>query len=279
MTPLVLHNLSIDDFRHPQEANSLRTLQNTRGIDKVIKKFYDMGFENILKMEHEGSSLKLTKDSFPQITAILRTACEVLGVDTVPSLYVERSDLFTAKTIGVDQPIIIISSECVDKLSNEELLFMLGREITHIKGGQLLYQEIGFIFPQLMDALSQVTLGLSGLLSTGVKYALFQWVQMAQYTADRGGLLACQDTYVVKQLMAKIAGLPEKYWHSFDIDDLRDQAKDFEGFTEKTMDNFIRFLYGNNVWAIARTHEMIHWLDDGEFNQIIARKSKKPFLF
>ena len=251
----------------------MMTLKNTKGLEKVVKKFYDMGVENIIKLQYTGSSLKLSPKYFPDLFRLTETACDILDVDYIPELYVHRSEQFTATTLGVDRPMIAISTECLDKLSKQELLFMIGREVAQIKCQHILYQEIGLIFPELMDALSNITLGLSGVLSSGLKYALFDWAQMAEYTADRGGLLVCQDIYVTKKLFTKLAGLPEKYWATFEVEELDNQARAFEGFTEKTFDKFMRFLYGNNLWAIARAQEIINWVESGEYNKVLVNKS------
>ncbi len=278
MIPQKLPGLSIADYMHPLEDSSFKTLQNTRGLERVVKRFYDMGIENVIKLQYTGSSLKLSAHSYPELNGLINTACEILEVYPVPEIYVERSEQFTATTLGVELPMIAISSECLDKLSQQELLFMIGREVAHIKCQHILYQEIGFIFPELMDALSGITLGLSGVLSTGLKYALFHWAQMAEYTADRGGLLVCQDTYAAKRLFTKLAGLPEKYWGTFEVEELEKQARAFEGFTENTFDKFVRFLYGNNLWAIARAHEVIKWIESGQYNRIMARKSTETLI-
>ena len=268
-----LYNITAPDFQHPREASSMMTLKNTSGLEKVVKKFYDMGIENIIKLQYTGSSLKLSPKSFPDLFHLTERACDILDVDVMPELYVQRSDQFTATTLGVERPMIAISTECIDKLSKQELLFMIGREVAHIKCQHILYQEIGFIFPELMDAFSNITLGLSGVLSSGLKYALFHWAQMAEYTADRGGLLVCQDVHVTKQLYTKLAGLPEKYWATFEIEELENQARAFIGFKEKTFDKFMRFLYGNNMWAIARAQELINWVDSGDYNKVLVSKS------
>ncbi len=273
MNPHKLYGITASDFRHPKEASSMMTLKNTQGMERVVKKFYDLGVENIIKLQYTGSSLKLSPKSFPDLFHLTETACDILNLDHIPELYVHRSEQFTVTTLGVDKPMIAISTECLDKLSRQELLFMIGREVAQIKCQHILYQEIGFIFPELMDALSYVTLGLSGVLSSGLKYALFHWAQMAEYTADRGGLLVCQDVYVTKQLFTKLAGLPEKYWATFEVEELDKQARAFEGFTEKTFDKFMRFLYGNNLWAIARAQEIIHWVESGEYNKVLVNKS------
>ena len=274
MPPVKLYGLTKEDYQHPQEKKSIQALEESRGFDTLVKKFYDMGVERIIQLQYSGSSVLLSPSTFPEIHKLLETACDILSVNTLPLLYVQRSDQLMATTLGMDHPMIAISSECIDKLSNEELLFMLGREVAHVKSQHLLYQEIGFIFPELMDALSAVTLGLSSVLSTGLKYALFHWAQTAEYTADRGGLLVCQDVHIVKNLLAKIAGLPEKYWPRYRVEDIEDQAKAFEGFHEKTFDKFVRFLHGNNLWAIARAQEIIDWVESGEYNKLMVRRSR-----
>lgn len=272
MNPRPLIGLKESDYEHPLDAKTMQTLQNTRGLENVVRRFYDMGVERVIKLQYKGSSLKLSPGSFPQVHRCLELACTVLGHHKKPGLYLERSEQFTALTLGVEDPMIVVSSECIDKLSSEELLFIFGREIAKIKCNHILYQEIGFIFPELMDAMGSLTLGLSSLLSTGLKYALFNWAQMAEYTADRGGLLACQEVHVVKQYFAKIAGLPERYWAQFPVEDLENQAKSFEGLHERSFEKFMRFLYGNNLYAIARTQELMGWIESGAYNQIIARK-------
>ncbi|WP_235297629.1 M48 family metallopeptidase [Portibacter marinus] len=268
-----LENIDISDFQHPKEAQSMKRLRETKGFERVVRKFYDLGIENIIKLQFTGSSLKLSPKSFPELYQLTERACQILGVDHIPDIYVHKSDEFTARTLGVDNPMIAISTECVDKLSKEELLFVIGREVAKIKCQHILYQEIGFIFPELMDAVSPLTLGLSGVLSSGLKYALFHWSQMAEYTADRGGLLVCQDVYAIKKLYAKLAGLPERYWATFDVGELEEQAKAFEGFKERTFDKFMRFLYGNNLWAIARAQELVNWIETGGYNRVLVSKA------
>jgi Zn-dependent protease with chaperone function len=273
MPPSILHGLKAADYEHPKDAKALNTLENTKGIKKVTKKFYDMGIERLIKLEYTGSGIKATRKSFPVLFKALETACDVLNAGVLPELYIQRSEDLQATTLGVEHPIVVLTSESVNNLSYEELLFLMGKEVAHIQSNHVLYKEIGFIFPQLIDTLSYVTFGLSGIISGGLRYALFYWAQMAEYTADRGGLLACQDTYVAKQMFAKMAGLPEKHWATYDISEFEAQAREFEGFNEKTFDKFMRFIYGNNLWAIARAHELITWVEAGDYQRLLTSKT------
>ena len=67
MNPQNLYNITAFDFQHPKEAKSLMALKNTKGFEKVVKKFYDMGIENIIKLQYTGGSLKLSPKSFPDL--------------------------------------------------------------------------------------------------------------------------------------------------------------------------------------------------------------------
>lgn len=273
MNHQILHKLEASEFEHPLDKKALDILENTRGLSSVVNKFYDMGVEKLIKLQFTGSGIKVTQKNFPELVSALRTACDVLDAPVVPEVYVHRSEDLQAVTFGVKEPMIALTSESVNNLTRDEFVFVFGREIAHIMSNHILYQEIGFIFPELIDAISPITLGLGNLVSAGLRYALFNFNQMAQYTADRGGLLACQDTHIAKLMLAKMAGLPEKYWGNYDISDFEAQAREFEGFTEKTFDKVMRFIYGNQMWAVARASELMKWVDDGSFQQVLVRSS------
>jgi Zn-dependent protease with chaperone function len=278
MAPIKLKQLKAKDYIHPKDQKALHTLKDTKGLDSLVKKFYDMGVERLIKLQYTGSGIKATYRNFPDIIETLYTALEVLNVQAAPEIYIQRSEELEATTLGVEHPIIVLTSESINVLTREELLYIIGREVAHIQQNHVLYNEIGFIFPQLIDTLSYVTFGLSGILSGGLRYALFYWSQMAEYSADRGGLLACQDVQVAKLMMAKIAGLPEKMWHNYDLDDFEQQAQNFEGFNENTFDKFVRFMYGNNLWAVARTKELMNWMKSGQYSQLLARKGDSKWI-
>jgi Zn-dependent protease with chaperone function len=278
MNPTKLQNLLAQDYIHPKDQKALEKLQSTKGIDTLVKKFYDMGVERLIKLQYTGSGIKATYRNFPELIKTLYIALETLNVDIAPEIYIQRSEELEATTLGVEHPIIVLTSESINRLSKEELLYVIGREVSHIQQNHILYNELGFIFPQLIDSLSYVTFGLSGILSGGLRYALFYWSQMAEYSSDRGGLLACQDTRVAKMMMAKVAGLPESKWFDYDLEDFEQQAESFEGFNETTFDKFVRFMYGNNLWAVARTKELMNWVKSGEYSRILARKGNAKWV-
>ena len=270
-----LDDLNPSEYEHPFDAQALDTLQRTKGLDLVVKKFYELGIERVLKLQYTGGSLKITASSMPEVYGLFQEACHILNLPDIPELYVQRAEGLEAITLGVDHPIVVFASEAIEDLTDEELLFVMGREIGHIKSRHVLYQEIGAILPELAEAFSGITLGIGSLVSLGMRYALFYWMQMAEYTADRAGLLACQDIMVATKVLAKVAGLPKNYWDRFNPDDFITQAREFEGFNEKSFDKILKFLYKNRLWAIARANEFYKWTDSGAYQRVLDRETLK----
>ncbi|MGB9977622.1 MAG: M48 family metalloprotease [Thermovenabulum sp.] len=66
------------------------------------------------------------------------------------------------------------------------------------------------VFPILGEIVGSITLGAGKLLSTGLQIALLNWVRMSEFTADRAGLLTCQDPEVAASALMKLAGVPQK---------------------------------------------------------------------
>lgn len=272
MGPHKLKGIRAEDFAHPLEVQALDRLKNTRGLGKVVSKFYELGFEKTMKLQVKGSCLKAEGNSFTHLTFLVEKACEVLECPLRPVVYLQRTEELLTRTMGTEDPIMIISTEAVDKLSHQELLFMIGREIAHLRSNHILYQEIGLIFPDIIEALSAVTLGIGSIVSTGLRYALFNWSHMADYTADRGGLLTCQDTNAALMVHSKWAGLPERYWQNYNISPFVEQASSMEALDPRTFDKIVGFILGDHNWSVFRASELLKWIDSGEYTDLLGQK-------
>ena len=268
-----LTRLNPHEYLHPFDAKTLKTLQNTKGLDVMVKKLYEWGFELWLKQQFLGSSLKLSDTNFPEVFDIFETACEVLDFEQRPQIYVMRELWFECVTVGVENTIIVVGTELLERLDEKELLFVFGREIGHIQSQHVLYLEIAQALPVLMDALSAATLGLGGLLSAGIQLALVEWLQTAQYTADRAGILACQDVTKACTALIKIAGLPEDKDPTLMLDDFKTQAIEFKGINRNVFMKFSKYLTQSKGWEIARANQFFQWTESGDYQNILDRKT------
>ena len=270
MEPKILNSLEPELYTHPLEIGAREKLLNTKGLKTVVNKFKELGFEERMLLQYKANSIKVTSHTLSHLHYLKEKVAATLNISQPIDLYIQRSDQLEGLSVGVDNPIIILPSDAIDTLSYQELLFLMGREMTHIDHQHTLYKEIGFIFPELMDAFSVVTLGISSLVGSGLKYALFNWDRMTEFTADRGGLLACQEPNIVLRLFAKLAGWPRSEWGNITIEEFKHQVNSFESGKQKTYDKVIHYMLGNNNWAIARAQELVAWIDKGSYQKLIG---------
>jgi Zn-dependent protease with chaperone function len=254
----------------------LDTLHGTKGLDMLVKKFYEYGVEKIFRIQITGSNLKVNTSNFPEIYNLTLEVRSVLNLTIVPELYLYHTDDLQGFTTGVDYPIIALSNGCIDNFTDEELIFIIGREIGHIKSQHVLFYEIGTLLPLLSDVLGSFTLGIGSIISYGLQVALLQWQRMSEYTADRAGLLACQNLEVAVSALSKISGLPNKYYKSFNVDGFIHQARQFEGFDVGNYNKVIKYvslMLGDHKWTVDRTNELLKWIDSGQYDNVLDRKT------
>jgi hypothetical protein len=266
------------EYEHPFDRKALDALENTRGVETLVRKFNELGIERAARIIYTGSNLKVTPSSLPEVHEVLEACCDTLDLPDLPELYLRRMDAIQGATVGVNRPLVVLSTEAVELLTTAELRFVVGREVGHIKSQHTLYHQIGVLLPVLSEVLAAPTLGLGSLLTAGIQMALVHWVRMSEFTADRAGLLACQDVEAATRALAKIAGLPPRYYDSFSLDDFVTQAREFEGL-DGTYDRVLKFLVREeHLWTIARAHEFLAWTDAGGYRDVLERKTEQKPL-
>lgn len=275
MDPRTLKGLKPEMYCHPLEMKAMENLRKTKGLQMLVNKFHEIGLEQHMLLQYKSNCIKVTDQVFSDIYFLLGKAREILQVPVDIELYIQRSDKLEGLSIGVENPVIILPSEAVDQLSYQELLFILGREMGHLAHQHTLYKEIGLIFPDLMEAFSVVTLGISSLVSAGLKYALYNWDRMSELTADRAGLLTCQDEDAVFSLYAKLAGWPPGHWSSINLTEFRSQVKSYKAGPQKTFDKVMNYMLGSNSWAMARAKELSIWIEDGSYAKLQSESLAK----
>jgi branched-chain amino acid transport system permease protein len=71
--------------------------------------------------------------------------------------------------------------------------YTFAHELGHIKSGHVLYYQIAMLLPVIAELIGMATMGFGGLISLPLEIALVRWQRMSEFTADRAGILACQD--------------------------------------------------------------------------------------
>lgn len=267
-----LIGLQAPSYEHPFDRSALASLKGTPGLELAIRKFNEYGFERFLRIQYTGSNLRITRDNFPEIHEMVHEAVAILNLPVFPDLYIKAGGSINAFTAGVERPILVLNAGCIDHLSADELLFIIGHELGHIKSGHVLYHQMGAVLPAVGDMVSRLTLGTGGLVSTALEAALLNWQRMSELTADRAGLLACQNRDASISAMVKIAGLPHKFYGRFNADDFIAQAQEFKALDENLLDRIAKFVSTmghSHPWTVLRAAEFDIWMSSGEYNRIL----------
>lgn len=272
MAPKTLTGLRPQAYEHPSDTATLNALTRTAGLDTLVRKLNSWGFERLLRVQLTGSYLRATPDSMSDLYEWLVTARERLDVPMLPDLYVAGSGELNAITAGVDHPLILLYSGAVEQLTPDELQFVIAHELGHIKSGHVLYYQIAEFLPVIAGVIGTITLGLGDLLSTGLQVALLHWKRMSEFTADRAGLLACQDADVAMRTLMKLAGLPPRYYKSINTEDFLRQAREFEAMDTETLNKIAKWfstMGATHPWTVMRAQQLLLWVDRGGYEEVL----------
>jgi|GEM_PF-518130 len=274
----ILSGLNPIDYEHPTDKQALNALEGTPGLEMLVRKFHQYGLDKQLKVQFTGSNIKVTERNVPRLYNAMAAVCKTIHLQMIPDFYIMQGDEINAFTAGVEKPILVVSEGCAEKLTFDELVFVIGHEVGHIKSQHVLYHQIANILPALGSVIGSMTLGFGELISTGIQLALLNWQRKSEFTSDRAGLLACQNIDAAVTAMMKIAGYPPSYYGTINPKDFIKQAKEFEGFDESNLDKIAKVLSVMNSthpWTVMRAAEMCRWIEDGSYAAIISKYARK----
>ncbi|WP_375513361.1 M48 family metallopeptidase [uncultured Nostoc sp.] len=279
MTRKILTGLSSAAYEHPFDRKALASLQNMPGVSLLLKKINEYGIDRLLRLQSLGSEIKISSRNFPQLHEAFIETCQILDVAPLPELYLFRgTGHIQTYIVGVEKPLVGINLDAMEWLGADELIYIFGHEVARIKSQHMVYHQMAIVMPSLKNLLNSTTLGVGGLVASGMELALYNWRMMARFTADRAAMLACQDIDVATTTLMKLAGLPDEYLTTAVIEDFLVQAREFASNNFDTVDKVTKILSYTEPglsWIVMRAGELLKWVDSGEYENVIQLKNLK----
>lgn len=266
------------EYEHPLDRQALQMFEGTPELEKLTREIFKHGVEKYWRLQYTGSYIKVNEKSFPEIHDILLEVCDTLHLKKIPELYIQWDYSINGFAVGSENPIIVLNSSAVDLLTDDELRYFIGHEVGHIKSGHMLYHIMALIIPIIGDIIGLATLSISGIVGTGLEYALLYWSRMSEFTADRAGLLACQNDDAMITAMIKWSGAPQKFFDQVKKDVFIEQAKEFKGYDRDALDKIgkmVMIVGATHPWTVMRTSEILKWIDSGAYESIIKKHSEE----
>jgi Zn-dependent protease with chaperone function len=252
-------------FQHPHDAAATDALRAVPGLDLVVSKVMEYGLERVYYLENIADNVRVTPRMLPRLHRYLGWGCRILDLPE-PELYVNFNPIPNAYTYGHKSPFIVLTSGLIDLLDDQELSFVIGHELGHIKASHVLYTMLANNIAAIVAAIGQATLGLGTLLGQGLVVALHDWYRKAELTADRAGLLCVQDLDPCITSFMKLAGGAGRLWKEMDQREFVRQIRAYEAADESVLNRAYKALLTvrrTHPFPILRAKELDAWHGEG----------------
>ena len=240
----------------------------------LTRKLWDLGFDRMLSVSNLASLIRLGPNQYPDVHRRVNIAATVLDVPR-PEVYLELDPTPNAYANGVHKPMIVLTTGLVESFTPAQVFGVISHELGHIKSGHVFYGSMAQNIAFITAIISEVTLGLGGILGTGLQLALLEWYRKSEFTADRAALLAVQDIDTALSVIMQLCGAHVIPKEQRSTQEFMAQGRELEG----EADNLNRFwkwmilLGRTHPFSVLRATELLKWHDSGEYQRLLSTAS------
>ena len=265
----VLTQIDPRTWEHPADRAALNALRKIPVFDQVLRAVFGFFGEKPLRLAFLSGSVRVGETQFPRIHRLYMEAARTLDVQPYP-LYVQQNHQLNAFAFGMEKPFIVLNSETVRELSDDELRFVLGHELGHVMSGHTLYLTMMTVLYRL----SMMGFPIVGLAAQAVLMALMEWHRKAELSCDRAGILAVQNPEAGMRTMLKFAGGAAD---ETNLADFVRQAEEYRGTGDLADQVFkvLNVLSLTHPAPVIRVAEMRTWFESGGYERIVAGEYRR----
>ena len=222
---MLFPDISYQAFTYPGDEEALNALKNIPGAGALLTYLQENFTEQLVYVENNEQMIRAGSDSFASLHKLLVRCAGILSCP-VPDLYITTNPELNAYTVGHRHTCLVLQSALVESLTADELSFVIGHELGHIKCGHGLYRQLGNLLVQYWDVLTSLmpVPGL-GLLRIPLLIAFWEWYRRAEFTCDRAGLLCVQQSEPALLALGKLAGKISGFEDEFNIESAIQQGQ------------------------------------------------------
>ncbi|MET8298367.1 M48 family metallopeptidase [Streptomyces sp. NPDC005180] len=254
-------------YEHPADRSALVALRKLSGFDTVFKALSGLLPERSLRLLFLSDSVRVGETQFPHLYEMLRDACFILDLEKVPLMYVQQDPKPNAMCIGLDEPIIVVTTALVELLDEEEMRAVVGHEVGHALSGHSVYRTVLLFLTNLALKVAWVPLGNVAVMA--IVTALREWFRKSELSADRAGLLVGQDVNASMRGLMKIAG--GNHLHEMNVDAFLAQAEEYEtsGDLRDSVLKILNVLPRTHPFTTVRAAELRTWSRSRDYQRLM----------
>lgn len=257
-------------FTSDTDKWALDKLQKVPLLPTVLKKFHELGVDRWMYVHNLGTSVRVGPNQFPTLYRILKDCVRILDMPE-PEMYVSNNPFPNAFAGGIERPYITVYSSIINTMNDEELYYLIGHELGHIKCEHVLYFQVYFVLWYILELLGLSITPVGNMVSFGLLLAFFEWARQAEFSADRAGMLCSQSRNDCIDATVKLAAGPSRLEGEIDREAFMDQARAYQAADDR--DKLFLFLVARKTYThplpVHRAQELERWYESGAFTSIL----------
>lgn len=271
--------ISSEAFRHPLDIQAEQALRSVPGFDLVARRFVEFTYERPRYVYLMGNSIEVGPRQYASLYHLFRECVRDLDMSPEPTLFVSQSPVVNAYALGKDHPCVVLNTGLLDLMNETELRSTLAHELGHIKCGHTVLIQMASWALTLVFNLSEMTFGLSNLVSTGLILAFYEWLRKAELSADRAALLVVDELKPIMENMMRLAGGSSRYAHELSLDEFVHQSDRYQNLDQDGLNQIYKFFLYNNLaqgtflshpFTVERVKFLKDWANSDHYRQIRA---------
>jgi Zn-dependent protease with chaperone function len=270
-------------FLWAQDGQAMMKLQKIPALHAVVRNVSDKVGRPWIESTFNG--IRLGPRQLPDVWRQGVLAARCLGLTAMPDIYVSGDQQWNTYTFGSDtSAFIILGTAILNNFQNDEMLFVLAREMGHCRAGHALWKTVtrflaGDMGPQsgllshgLLSAISPTK-----LIEGAVEMPLMAWSRQSEITADRAGLFAVGDEALARRVLLAWSIRSNRLLKQVNIDEWMKQ----EDSSDDQMTRFTEMTTSSSMYTSRRLRLLGQSAHEAEFVRVsqsiqAARKAAAP---
>ncbi|HEV3197951.1 MAG TPA: M48 family metallopeptidase [Bryobacteraceae bacterium] len=276
---VLLPEISFQAFTYPGDQEALNALKSVPGAGALLTYLQENFTEQLVFVENNEQMIRAGTNSFSSLYRLVERCSAILSLP-VPDVFVTSNPVLNAYTVGHRRTCVVLHSALVESMSADELSFVIGHELGHIKCGHGLYRQLGSMLVQYWDAVSALLPipGL-GLLRIPLLLAFWEWYRRAEFTCDRAGLLCVQTPEACLTALGKLAGKINGLEDEFHIESAIAQADAHKDVNKLVLVvSIINAMQNTHPFVPIRLKQLKAYAGGPQYQQILAGQYERDPL-
>lgn len=255
-------------YEHPTDRGALVALRAVPGFDAVLKAIAGAISDRAERLLFLSSAVRVGPGQYPELAELRDECVSTLDVPIVPELYVFRSPVANAMTIGMDRPFIALTTELVSLLDVDGLRFAIGHEMGHVLSGHAVYETMLIRLVRLTQSMAWLPVGYWGLRA--VIAALREWFRKSELSCDRAGLICGQDPQAALRTHILMAGAIDP--NKVHVPSFLRQAQEYDAVPDvrESVLKLLQLVESPYPMAVVRAAELQKWAASDDYRAILS---------